>query len=94
MSRNSKFASPGRAPPFAGDGTVRLVPGTVTGPFPFLNPTRARYEVVGVPSSNQNEEEEVGRKSEQGAIVPGQEVSWRSRDNRKGEATTQDTQVA
>ncbi|KAH8175782.1 Endo-polygalacturonase PG1 [Sarocladium implicatum] len=83
MNRSKKFASPGRAPPFDHDDTVRLVPGTVTGPLPFLNPTRAQFKVVQGPRSTQTGGEEA-HKSELDHVVPGAEVAWRSRDNRKG----------
>jgi hypothetical protein len=74
MGRNKRFTSTGRAAPFEGNEAIQLVPSTVTGPLPFLNPTRARYRVIGTTDGEQEE-----------GLVPGTEVRWRSRDNRKGE---------
>lgn len=82
MPRNSQF-HPGREP-LANDSNLNLRPSHVSGPFSFLNPTRAHYHQHHPPPTHPSKDEEdhpsVPIPSTQAHI----ERLWRSRDNRKG----------
>ncbi|KAL9134784.1 MAG: hypothetical protein Q9175_004033 [Cornicularia normoerica] len=90
MPRNTAFCSQ-RHEPFQSQSSFELQHDHITGPFSFLNPTRATFN----PSTSNNkgsndldhnsEDNSPKRKGEQLASYI--EFKWRSRDNRKGRHT-------
>lgn len=69
--RNSTFSS---RKPFENDDALSQAPSRVSGPFPWLNPTRARFHYHDASGDNDH------------ASGPGRHFAfkWSSRDNRKG----------
>ena len=90
MSRNTAFHSQ-RHEPFRSQSSFELQHDHLTGPFSFLNPTRAkfRHSTLNDKSSNHldhtSEERSPERENEQ--LASNVEFTWRSRDNRKGRHT-------
>ena len=87
MPRNQAFVSQAHEP-FRADKNLELQHDRVTGPFSFLNPTRASFqhtpsEVLGGPDDlHKPKDDSPGRNKERPASNV--EFKWRSRDNRKG----------
>ena len=87
MPRNTAFHSQ-RHEPFRSQSSLELQHDHITGPFSFLNPTRAtfRYSTPNHPRSNDvdhnSEAASPERKDEQ--LASNIDLIWHSRDNRKG----------
>ena len=82
MSRNATFESPGRQA-LVSHPQARLEEDRVTGPIPFFNPTRARFDLP----SSETAPIDAPSNSNAGATAPpvgDAQYEWRSRDNRKG----------
>ena len=86
MIRNGSFHP--RHEPFASEDQVQLQNSHVTGPFSFLNPTRARFrhtaplhEPSSSIGSSQGDEVKPSKDEQYASDVW---FKWRSRDNRKG----------
>ena len=71
MPRNRSF-HPLREP-FRGTDRLKLEDSRTTGPFSFLNPTRARFQPTNLPEEKSQQD-----------VAHGLTYHWRSRDNRKG----------
>lgn len=71
MPRNRTF-HPLREP-FRGTDRLTLEDSRTTGPFSFLNPTRARFQPTNLPEEKSQQD-----------VAHGLTYHWRSRDNRKG----------
>ena len=89
MPRNTAFHTQ-RHEPFRSQSSLELQHDHITGPFSFLNPTRAtfRHSIPADKGSNLDhncEEQFPERKDEQ--LASNIECEWRSRDNRKGRHT-------
>ena len=90
MPRNAAFHSQSHEP-FRSQCSLELQHDHITGPFPFLNPTRATFRHIPHNRKSFNNihhsagEESSERKDEQ--LAPNIEFQWRSRDNRKGRHT-------
>ncbi|KAF6225778.1 hypothetical protein HO133_009780 [Letharia lupina] len=90
MPRNTAFHSQ-RHEPFRSQSSLELQHDCITGPFSFLNPTRAAFR-HSIPDSKGSNDLDLGleekspeRKDEQ--LASNIELIWRSRDNRKGRHT-------
>lgn len=87
MSRNTAFRSQ-RHEPFRSQSFLELQHDHITGPFSFLNPTRATFKnstpgnQVSNDLNHDSEPKYPERKDEQ--LASNIEFNWRSRDNRKG----------
>lgn len=94
MSRSKSFNTYGRSPPFSQEPGFRLDPDSVRGPLPWLNPTAATFHVdQPTPDSSASSTKRPavavsptapGQAAASGTSKPA-EISWRARDNRKGE---------
>jgi len=83
MPRNKAFASPGRPTPFSSDANLEIDDRTINGPLSFFNPTDVRFRVK---KSAQKDWKPTAEEAVPGAdiFIPGTQIRWRSRDNRKG----------
>ena len=90
MHRNALFLTQCHEP-FRSQSSLGLQHYQITGPLPFLNPTRAafRHLIINSKSSynidHRLEDKLPERENEQ--FAPNIEFQWRSRDNRKGRHT-------
>ena len=90
MPRNATFLTQDHEP-FRSKSSIELQHNHITGPLPFLNPTRAtfRYSVHKSKSSSKidhsPENKQLERAEEE--TESNAEFQWRSRDNRKGRHT-------
>lgn len=86
MPRNTSF-HPDREP-LRHQGSLQLLPHKITGPFTFLNPTRAHFRHVGASdrdsASSSDLQQPVTGHSEPGYLAHDAEFKWTSRNNRKG----------
>ena len=92
MMRNKSF-SPSRLP-FRSRDSIQLADAHTTGPFAFLNPTRAHFTHTAIfpqerDGSNDDQPavssaQDKGYQSENEQLASDIEFKWRSRDNRKG----------
>ena len=90
--RNKSF-SPSRLP-FRSRDSIQLADAHTTGPFAFLNPTRAHFTHKAIfpqerPDSNDDQPavssaQDKGHQSEDEQLASDIDFKWRSRDNRKG----------
>ena len=89
MPRNSVFRV---YEPFRNHGSLELQHNRISGPFPFLNPTRAIFranpQALDLPNTENGTVRDL--QAEQNQKRPDEHLShkveflWRSRDNRKG----------
>lgn len=90
MPRNSAFHSQ-RHEPFRSHSSLELQHDHITGPFSFLNPTRAkfRYSTPNHQRSNNldHNSEEASPEPKDEQLASNVDLIWRSRDNRKGRHT-------
>ena len=83
MARNSTFRP--EHEPLRDDEALNIDPNRITGPFAFLNPTRAHF--THAPSGKQNEARSSAPSSDESTArndEPKIEYKWTSRNNRKG----------
>ena len=90
--RNKSFAQSRQ--PFRSRGSIQLADAHTTGPFAFLNPTRARFTQTAILPHKRlglNDDDpaippahDKGHQSEDEELASEIEFKWRSRDNRKG----------
>ena len=93
MVRNRSFYTLSHEP-LRQDPCLSLHQSTITGPFSFLNPTRARFNHVAISHDNDDDEKtqdadpasDPSPKRDQPKASP-VTFQWRSRDNRKGRHT-------
>ena len=85
MARSANFTSPVHQR-ILDEAKTQPSPGSVRGPVPFLNPTRARFPLVPIPEAS-----EAAAKAPQATESPlsqDAQVEWRARDYRKGNTAT------
>ena len=90
MPRNAAFLAQDHEP-FRSKSSLELQHDHITGPLPFLNPTRAtfRYSIRNSESSSdigQSPEDRLLERADE-QVASNAEFQWRSRDNRKGRHT-------
>lgn len=88
MPRNTAFHSQSHEP-LRANPSLELQHDRITGPFSFLNPTRAAFKhvpgkdkTVGIQNGHTSAEKDPNHSDEQ--LASNIEFKWRSRDNRKG----------
>ena len=90
MPRNTAFHSQHHEP-FRSQSSLELQHDFITGPFSFLNPTRATFRhslPIGKSSNDHNSKlEEISPERKDEQLASNIEFTWRSRDNRKGRHT-------